>query len=131
MASPLPSQTPQRGDIFWASFPGYQSVGSEQRGDRPVLVVSVDQINRAYPICQIVPLSERVHKANRLFRILIPENEKIPEPGTAGCPGESVALTEQMRCVSRDRLKPQRVARAKPAAMAAVEAGIKYVLRLV
>ena len=130
MTSPT-SQTPQRGDIFWATFPGYQSEGSEQRGDRPVLVISVDQINRALPICVIVPLSTQTHKANRQFRILIPENEKLAEPGTTGCPGESVALTEHIRSVSRDRLQPRRVARAKPAAMGAVEAGIKYVLRLV
>ena len=129
--TPPTSQTPQRGDIFWAAFPAYQSEGSEQHGRRPVLVVSVDQINRALPICIIVPLSSQAHKQNRQFRILIPENEKIPEPGPNGCPGDSVALTEQIRSVSRDRLDPQRVARVKPAAIAAVEAGIKYVLRLV
>ena len=122
---------PERGDIFWASFPPYQSVGSEQHGRRPALVVSADKINHSpMPICVVVPLSERVHKANRQFRILIPENQKMPEPGTSGLPGDSVALTEQIRCISTERLDPQRVAKVKPAATAAVEAGIKYVLRL-
>jgi mRNA-degrading endonuclease toxin of MazEF toxin-antitoxin module len=122
---------PERGDIFWASFPAYQSTGSEQRGNRPVLVVSADKINQSgMPICVVVPLSTQVQKANRQFRILIPENQKIPEPGTAGCPGDSVALTEQIRSISTDRLDPQRVAKVKPAATAAIEAGIKYVLRL-
>jgi mRNA-degrading endonuclease toxin of MazEF toxin-antitoxin module len=126
----LPPQ-PERGDIFWASFPTYQSTGSEQRGNRPVLVVSADKINQSgMPICVVVPLSTQVHKANRQFRILIPENQKIPEPGTSGCPGDSVALTEQIRSISTDRLDAQRVAKVKPAATAAVEAGIKYVLRL-
>lgn len=128
--STIPPQTPQRGDIFWASLPAYQSVGSEQRGTRPVLVVSVDSINSRLPICVVVPLSEQVQKVNRLFRILILEAEKIDEPGTIGCPGESLALTEHIRSISRDRLDPQRVARLRPNAMAAVEAGIKYVLRL-
>ncbi|MGH9873919.1 MAG: type II toxin-antitoxin system PemK/MazF family toxin [Pyrinomonadaceae bacterium] len=129
-------QIPQRGDIFWANLPSLESVGSEQRGTRPVLVmsevmvVSVDQLNQRIPVCVIVPLSAQVQKENRVNRILIPENQKISEPGTRGCPGDSLALTEQIRCISVDRLDGQRVGRAKPGAIAAVETGIKYVLRL-
>lgn len=122
---------PQRGDIFWADLPGAESVGSEQRDRRPVLVVSASKLNDALPrICVIVPLTTNLDKANRNFRIRILESAKIPEQGTSGCPGDSVALTEQIRCISRDRLDENRIARAKPVAVAAVEAGIKFVLGL-
>ncbi len=118
---------PQRGDIFWADFPSNQSAGSEQRGRRPVLVVSVSVIN-ALPICIIVPLTSQLNKANRHHRIILIESHKIQEPGTQGCRGDSLALTEQIRSISRIRLDAQRIAKLKPTAMAAVEAGIKYVL---
>ncbi|MEW6211538.1 MAG: type II toxin-antitoxin system PemK/MazF family toxin [Acidobacteriota bacterium] len=129
MTTPV-QNLPKRGDIFWASLPAGESAGSEQHGTRPVLVISVDIINENLPICVIVPLSNQLHKENRHHRIRIVESEKIQEPGTRGCPGDSLALTEQLRCISRNRLDANRVARLKPIAMGAVEAGIKYVLGL-
>lgn len=131
---------PLRGDIWWAQFPYHETIGSEQGKDRPVVVLSTeplpvvvvtaDPINVALPkICIVVPLSTVVGKANRQFRILIPESQKITEPGTNGCPGESIALTEQTRCISTERLLDlKRVGRLKTEAMGAVEAGIKFVL---
>jgi len=95
-----------------------------------VLVLSVDAVNRAIPVCVVVPLSHQLDKANRQFRIRIVESGKINESGTKGSPGDSVALTEQIRCISRQRLDPKRVAYLKPVALAAVEAGVKYVLGL-
>jgi len=120
--------TPRRGDIFWADLPIQDSVGSEQRGPHPVLVLSVNIVNDHLPICVVVPLSSKLHKENRQFRIRITAAEKTQEPGTKGCPNDSLALTEQVRCISRNRLDPKRVARATPIAVGAVESGIKYVL---
>ncbi len=125
-----PSNPPQRGDIFWADFPKEHSVGSEQYGRRPVLVVSANSINQAIPTVVIVPLTSQTQKKNRQFRIAIPESQKIPEPGTAGCPGESIALTEQVRMVSTIRLDNQRVARVTGSAIGAVEAGLSFVLSI-
>jgi mRNA-degrading endonuclease toxin of MazEF toxin-antitoxin module len=125
------SPVPQRGDIFWADLPNTDSVGSEQRDRRPVLVVSATKLNEALPqVCVIVPLTTNLNKANRNFRIRILEAAKVNEPGTSGCSGDSIALTEQVRCISRDRLDEKRIARAKPVAVAAVEAGLKFVLGL-
>ena len=141
MNPPTPARAiPSRGDIWWAKFPQLETVGSEQGKDRPIVVLSVgplpvvvitaDPINAALPkICIVVPLSSIVEKANRQFRILIPESQKITEPGTGGCPGDSVALTEQTRCISTERLCNQkRVGRLKTEAIASVEAGVRYVL---
>lgn len=92
--------------------------------------MSDNLVNQRLPICLVVPLSEQTTKANRWFRILIPDSEKIQETGTKGCRGDSLALCEQLRCIDKSRLIGKRLARAKPAAVAAVETGIKYVLRL-
>src|SRR5882762_2592945 len=100
----MPPSNPQRGDIFWADFPAIDSVGSEQRGRRPVLVVSANSLNQNLPIVVVVPLTSQTQKKNRQFRIVIPESQKISEPGTLGCPGESLALTEQVRMISKNRL---------------------------
>ena len=121
---------PERGDIFWADLPSYDSVGSEQRGARPVLILSVNIINASLPICVIVPLSAQLAKANTNHRIRVLESERIQKPGTQGRGGESLALTEQVRCIARKRLDPKRVARLKSVALASVEAGVKYVLGL-
>jgi len=123
-------ETPKRGDIFWADLPSSESVGSEQYGKRPVLIISINTINASLPICVIVPLSAQIQKQNRHHRIYIDESQKVSEPGTSGCPGESLALTEQVRCIGRKRLDPKRVAYLKPTALAAVESGVKYVLGL-
>ncbi len=138
MSTPISQLAPRRGEIYWAELPELESVGSEQRGRRPVLVmsevliVSVDNVNKDVPICVIVPLTGVITKTPRQFRIRIPQSEKIDEPGTSGCPGDSLALTEQIRCISVSRLDKRKgkVAQVTPQAIAAVEAGIKYVLKL-
>lgn len=84
------------------------------------------------PVCIIVPLTGELAKTPRQFRIRIPRAEKVDVPGTTGCPGDSLALTEQIRVISIDRLDARKgkVAHVTPQAIAAVEAGIKYVLKL-
>ncbi len=76
-----PSSPPQRGDIYWAELGTGQ--GSQQRGRRPVIILSASAINAKYPIVVCIPLTTKLQKANRYFRIHIPEKEMIPEPGTA------------------------------------------------
>ena len=120
--------TPHRGDIFWADLPDHDSAGSEQKGRRPVVVISVDVVNSTLPICVVVPLTGKLDKPNPLHRIRVHESSKIQESGTGGCKGDSLALTEQIRCISRSRLDAKRVARLTPVAIAAIEAGVKYVL---
>lgn len=127
----LPSQRPQRGDIYWLEIPKDQTEGSEQFGYRPWLVVSVNSINAQLPIVVAVPLTSELHKIGnaRQFRILIPESQKIQEPGNPkGCKGDSLALAEQVRVLSIERLPSQRAARLQERAMGAVEAGIAFVL---
>ena len=126
-------QTPKRGDIFWADLPEDESVGSEQRDRRVVLVFSANLVNDALKQegCVIIPLTRQIHKVNRHFRIRILEAYKIAEPGhSREVAGDSLALTEQIRFISRDRMDAQRIASLNPVALSAVEAGVKFVLGL-
>ncbi len=124
----MAATNPCRGDIFWANLPREESLGSEQYGRRPVLVVSVDAINVRLTVVVIVPLTEKIQKQNRQFRIFIPDTHKIQEPGTPGLVGDSVALTEQVRIIGKERMDSKRVARVTADALAAVESGLAYVL---
>lgn len=122
---------PQRGDIFWVNLPESQSVGREQNKRRPAVVMSMAPINDAHEICVVVPLTSQEHSADNIYhRIKVSPSEMVPESGTTGSPRESIALTEQIRCVSIERLDSRRVATLKPSAMGRIEAGIKYILRL-
>jgi len=77
-----------------------------------------------------VPLSFQLRKKNRQFRIGILEAEIIHEAGCSNPldPGERVALTEQLRALSTERLEMPRSARLTDTALFAVEAGITFVL---
>lgn len=137
-------QIPRRGDIWWVNFPLLECVGSEQRNDRPVvilsvkpipaMVVSADQVNEALPrIVHVVPLTSpkdrKIDKFTMQFRFLIRETDKIHETGTNGFHGDSIALTEQTRCISTERfLDKQRVARLKTEMIAEIESGVRFVL---
>lgn len=124
----MPATNVKRGDIFWAELPGEESEGNEQHGRRPCLVMSPNFLNDRFNIAIVVPLSTKIQKANRQHRILIPESQKIGEPGTHGCPDDSVALCEQVRVISKSRMDNVSVAHLTPAAVASVEAGLAFVL---
>lgn len=76
--------------------------GSEQAGTRPVLIVSRDALNASSPVVVVVPLTRRANKAK-----LYPSHVVI-EPGGSGLDHESVALCEQVRAISKNRLQRRR-----------------------
>ena len=119
--------TPRKGDLYWVKVDQREMRGSEQHGRRPFVVVSSNAINSALPLVIAVPLSTKLNKKNRQHRIFIPKNEMILE-GAVNLQ-DSIALTEQLRALSTDRLE-SRAGRLTPTAIAAVEAGIQYVLAL-
>ncbi len=72
------------------------SVGHEQAGRRPVLIVSVDQLGTGPSQLAItVPITSRSH-AQRMHVPL--------SPTEGGLRVESWIMPEQVRCISRDRL---------------------------
>ena len=85
-------------DICYCSLDPTQ--GSEQRGTRPVLIVSNDAVNHALPVSTVLPLSS-LKPGDRVYptEVLLPAN-------VSGLPKDSVAMVQQIRTVAHTRLAP-------------------------
>lgn len=57
---------PRRGDIYWVDFD--PSRGSEQRGQRPAVVISIDSFNRIMPVVMVAAITTKI-KPN--FRVTV------------------------------------------------------------
>jgi mRNA interferase MazF len=82
----------------WAVFEANLDpvTGAEQKGRRPVLVVSNEEFNQAMPNVTILPLTSTKRR-------LYPSEILLPE-GKAGQPHESIIMAHQMRTISKQRL---------------------------
>lgn len=74
------------------------TVGSEQRGTRPVLVISTDAVNHNLPVSTVLPLSS-VKPGDKIY-----PTEIMLDTGITGLPKLSVAMLQQIRTVSHNRL---------------------------
>ena len=83
----------KRGDIFMADL--FLSVGSEQGGVRPVLVIGNNTGNMHSPVVEVCCITSQV-KNN------IPTHVRIPIGN--GLPKESIILTEHKRSIDKVRL---------------------------
>jgi len=72
------------------------TVGAEQKGTRPVLVVSNEEYNQAVPNITIVPLTST---ERRLY-----PSEIFLEKGKAGRALDSIIMIHQIRTISKQRL---------------------------
>jgi mRNA interferase MazF len=86
---------PKRGDIYLARLDPQE--GSEQAGQRPVVIMSRDSINQNSPVVVSVPIIDRNHK-RRIY-----PSHVVLKAGDGGLTKESVALGEQIRAVSQSR----------------------------
>lgn len=111
----------RRGDVFEARLDPVE--GSEQAGNRPVIVVSRDAINEASPVVVVVPCTA-VKGERRLYpsQILL----RAPEGGLRA---DSIALGEQIRAVSTTRLRA-RWGTLSPEAMRRLERALLITLDL-
>lgn len=82
------------GDIFYANL--NPTIGSEQDGIRPVLVVQNNKGNRFSPTIVIIPITSSLSKAN------IPSHVELLK--TSGLDKKSIALVEQIRTLDKKRL---------------------------
>ena len=80
--------------VFRASLD--PAVGAEQRGTRPVLVVSNEDYNQSFANVTVLPLTST---KRRLYpsEVLLPERQ-------AGQPLESIIMAHQIRTLSKRRL---------------------------
>ena len=87
----------RRGDIFNIDLGEFGKLGSEQRGERPCIIVSNNTGNRNSNILLVIPLTSQMTKAKLPTHVLL-ENE-------FGLRSVSVAMAEQSIVISKDRIK--------------------------
>ncbi len=72
------------------------ATGAEQKGRRPVLVVSNEEFNQVMPNVTVLPLTSTKRR-------LYPSEVLLPE-GKAGQSLESIVMAHQIRTISKRRL---------------------------
>ena len=73
-------------------------VGCEQKGIRPVLVISTDSVNHKLPVSTVLPLSA-VDQGEKIY-----PTEVLLETEITGLPKQSVVMVQQIRTISDNRL---------------------------
>ncbi len=74
-------------------------IGSEQRGTRPVLVISDEDFNRVMPVVTVLPITS-LKEGRRVY-----PNEVLLKKKSEGLPHDSIILAHQIRTISKQRLK--------------------------
>jgi len=85
----------RRGDIYFVNL--NPTVGREQAGQRPVLVLSVNEIN-AQPLVVTVVVGTKGENIARDYQV----NVRVP-PGKTGLPMETIFLCFQLRSLDPKR----------------------------
>ena len=75
------------------------TTGSEQRGTRPVLIISTDSVNHNLPVSTVLPLSS-VKPTDKIY-----PTEVLLPTAISGLPKLSVAMVQQIRTISHNRLQ--------------------------
>ena len=113
----------KRGEVYWADLEPRS--GAEQRGHRPVVIVSRDALNRIeeWASVIIVPLSTSARQAGRSLT-------SVPVPrGVAGLGHSSVALCHQVSTIDRRKVG-RRIGTLPDDLVVAVDAGLMVALDL-
>jgi mRNA interferase MazF len=84
----------RRGEIYYADLS--PTVGSEQSGIRPVLILQNDRGNKYSPTTVVAAITGKQKKKN------LPTH--IPLPGLKGLPIPSIILCEQIRTIDKCRI---------------------------
>ena len=112
----------RRGQIYASvTMPG--SVGSEQMGERPVLIISNNVGNRHAPIVNVAPLTTRKSKSKQPMHVHLGSYEN-------NLPFDSIALLEQIATIDKSRIKGTLLTCLDESKMAEVDAAISVCLGL-
>jgi mRNA interferase MazF len=111
----------RRGDIYLARLDPFE--GSEQAGQRPVVVMSRDSINEHSSVIVAVPVTDKANK-----KTIYPSHTVLRE-GEGGLTKDSVALGEQVRAISSTRLL-RYMGRLPASSVSAIADALKIVLDL-
>jgi len=108
--------------IYWANLNPTQ--GSEQSGQRPVLVVSNDHANSVLPVVTVLPLTSM-----KPGRIVYPIEAHL-KASENGLMDDSIAMAHQIRALAKSRLGCQCGEVALQSARNEVEKAIRSYLEL-
>jgi mRNA interferase MazF len=114
--------TPQRGEIHFLNLNPVQ--GREQAGKRPVLVLSIDAINRL-PLVVTVVIGTKGENVPRDY----PTNVRVAA-ADSGLPMETVFLCFQLRSLDPQRFPSVPAGRANPHVLDRIEDAVRYCLGL-
>ncbi len=85
----------RRGEVYYADLS--PTVGSEINRRRPVLIVSNDASNRAASTVTVLPITSNVSRVYPFEILLSPKESGLPKP--------SKAQAQQIRTISKERLR--------------------------
>lgn len=114
--------TIQRGEIYFVNLSPVQ--GREQAGNRPVLVLSVDAINRA-PLVVTVVVGTKGENLSRDY----PTNVRVA-PADSGLAMETVFLGFQIRSLDASRFPSTPAGKLTRGALENMEDAVRYCLGL-
>jgi mRNA interferase MazF len=112
----------ERGEIYFINLNPVQ--GREQAGNRPVLVLSIDVINKL-PLVITVIVGTKGENISRDY----PTNVRI-SPAESGLPMETVFLCFQVRSLDSKRFPKNAAGKLSDVAMRRVEEAVRYSLGL-
>ncbi len=107
------------GDIFYASLT--PTVGSEQGGIRPVLIIQNNKGNRYSPTTVVIPITSSMSKRDLPTHVIL--------DNTIGLEKKSIALIEQIRTLDKSRLL-KKITRISKADLEKVKEAVKVNLNI-
>ncbi|MEM7114778.1 MAG: type II toxin-antitoxin system PemK/MazF family toxin [Chloroflexota bacterium] len=112
----------QRGDIYFVNLNPVR--GREQAGQRPVLVLSIDEINKL-PLVVTVVVGTKGENISRDYKT----NVRL-SPEQSGLPLETVFLGFQVRSLDAKRFPSRRAGHVSDTELEKVETAVRYCLGL-
>ena len=112
----------RRGEIYFVDLNPVQ--GREQAGHRPVVVLSVDSINKL-PLVVTVVVGTKGENVSRDY----PTNVRV-SPAESSLPIETVFLCFQVRSLDPKRFPNNPAGRVSDAALTRIEDAVRYCLGL-
>lgn len=110
----------KRGEIYYADLS--PAVGAEINKHRPVLVVSNDASNMASSTVTVLPVTSNISRVYPFEVLLISKQ--------SGLPKDSKAMAQQIRTISKDRLRPDKTGELGHDLMRQIDAAIRLHLAL-
>jgi len=97
----------RRGEIYYADLS--PTVGTEINKRRPVLIVSNEANNRAASTVTVLPITSNVSRIYPFEIALSPKDSGLPKP--------SKAQAQQIRTISKERIRGEALGRLSAAVM--------------